>query len=211
MAIFAIVSVSSVLKLPKQEESALTEKLHRVDFAGAATLIVMTFALLIGLDRGSNVSWDDPYTITSLIVSLALLLLFSLIEIRWAKEPFAPKHVVINSSLMASYLCNFFGLGAMVTLIFEISLYFQAVLRKTSFEAGLCLLPGIVGGVSGSLIGGLVMQMTGKYYVITVASYALLFSGLVAVFTLTGQVNAPIIGLIISKYSGLQTSYFLYR
>jgi hypothetical protein len=198
--IIAIISVSRALNLPKHEEPALKEKLQRIDFAGAAALICMTFALLIGLDRGSNLSWNDPYTIASLIISLAFLLFFALIEVEWAKEPFAPKRIIVNSSLLASYLSNFFGLGATLTLFFEVSLYFQAVLRKTSFEAGLIMLPCIVAGVSGSLIGGLVMQVTGKYYLITVAAYALLCLGHLVVYTLTDNVNSPIIGLIIGRH-----------
>jgi MFS family permease len=196
-AIIAIISVSWALKLPQTEGPALKEKLRRIDFAGAAALISTTFALLIGLDRGSNLSWNDPYTIASLMISLSFLLIFALIELKWAKEPFAPKHIIVNSSLLASYLTNFFGLGAALTLFFEVSLYFQAVLQKTSFESGLFLLPVILCGVSGSLIGGLIMQVTGKYYVLTVTAYALLFFGHLVVYALTENVNGPIIGLIV--------------
>jgi hypothetical protein len=195
--IIAIISVSRALNLPKHEEPALKEKLQRIDFAGAAALICMTFALLVGLDRGSNLSWNDPYTIASLIVSLAFLLLLALIEVHWAKEPFAPRRVIANSSLIASYLSNFFGYGATSALPFEVSLYYQAVLRKTSFEAGLFFLPGIVACVIGSLIWGLIVQITGKYYVITVAAYAILFFGNLGVCALTDKVSSPIIVLII--------------
>lgn len=41
-------------------------------------------------------------------------------------------------------------------------MYVQAVEHKSAAQAGLALIPGIVAGVSGSLLAGLVMQHTGE-------------------------------------------------
>lgn len=49
-----------------------------------------------------------------------------------------------------------------MALIFHVAMYVQAVVHKSAAEAGMALIPGIVGGVAGSLIGGLIMQHTGR-------------------------------------------------
>ncbi|KAG5639734.1 hypothetical protein H0H81_000014 [Sphagnurus paluster] len=182
IAMLAFVAVSLSLHLPKLDNSDFYAKLKRVDFAGSIALIVTIFALLFGLDRGGNVSWRDNFTMLALGASLLSFLLFGIIETRIASEPFAPKRIIFNQSLIAGYLVNFFGIAAAMNLIFQISLYLQAVQGKTASAAGLWLVLGVLGGLAGSLGGGLTIQATGKFHLITVLSYGVQFLG-------TGLVN----------------------
>jgi MFS family permease len=57
MCFLASIAVYFVLDLPKTDHSHWLEKLKRIDFLGAFSLVFAVFTLLIGLDRGSNVSW----------------------------------------------------------------------------------------------------------------------------------------------------------
>ena len=163
--------------------------------------LLAIFLLLLGLDRGGNVSWHDRLTIGALCASAALSLLFVLVELRWAREPFAPRHIVGDRSLLASYLANLFSNAAAMPLIFSVSLYLQAVQGASASEVGLILLPTIFGGVSGSLATGLIMQATGKYYVLTIASFALMLIGNLIVGFVTGPLlNYTLLGLSIGAY-----------
>ncbi|KAH9942963.1 MFS general substrate transporter [Amylocystis lapponica] len=186
MTVLAILSVSVYLKLPKHDNSDFTGKLKRVDFAGAATLVTAVFALLLALDQGGNVSWRDHITLASLAVSAAMALAFVVVELRIAKEPFAPKHIVANPSLIASYLCNFFANAVVLLVMFQVPLYLQAVRGLSASRVGLALLPSVVGGVTGSLLGGLIMQSTGKYYWLSIGGFALMLFGVVLVTCITG-------------------------
>lgn len=97
----------------------------------------------------------------------------------FAREPFAPKRIIVNRSLIASYLVNFFGIASAFTMIFHLSLYLQAVRGVSASQAGLWLILSVIGGLSGSLCGGLIIQATGKFYLITVLGYVgLLLGGL---------------------------------
>ena len=186
LALLAIVSVGFGLNLPRPAHGNLREKLARIDFAGAATLVAATFLLLLGLDRGGNVSWRDHVTIASLVSSAVLFASFVAVELRWAREPFAPKRIVANKSLLASYLANLFSNGAAISLIYHVSLYLQAVQRVSASGVGLTLLPTIFGGVIGSLGTGLIMQATGRYYFLTIGAFVLMLAGDVAVALVTG-------------------------
>ena len=198
--IAAIISVSIALKLPNREDSHLREKLKRVDFGGAFVLVLAILALLLGLDRGGNISWDDTITIASLTAFVVLSALFVLIETRLASEPFAPKRIVVDPALLASYLCNFFCVASSMTIIFYVSLYVQAVQNRSAANAGVALIPSIVGGVLGSLVGGLVMQATGKYYVYTVGNYVCMVIGAVVVTLTTGAIVHSFAGMEIGQY-----------
>jgi hypothetical protein len=139
LSIFASVVVYFVLDLPKAEHSHWREKLRRIDFLGAFTLVLAVFCLLVGLDRGGNVSWSDVYAIVFTAISLPLLALFGFIEKRVASSPFAPGHIIFERSLFASYLTNFFAIAANTAFLFYLPLYFQAVDEITAAGSGLRL------------------------------------------------------------------------
>ncbi|KAJ3974956.1 major facilitator superfamily domain-containing protein, partial [Lentinula raphanica] len=125
--LLAIISVSLALELPATENADFKAKIKRVDFAGAATLVTCIFFLLYGLDNGGNVSWTDKSTLGALFASAIMFILFGGFEMEWAKEPFAPKRIVLNKSLIASYLVNLFTVASNLSMLFHVSLYLQAV------------------------------------------------------------------------------------
>ena len=208
-AVLAIILVSTFLKVPPKEAGDLKAKLRRIDFSGAFTLIVAVFSLLLALDRGGNVSWTNLYTLAPLAISVVFFILFGVVETHpaVAKEPFAPKRILSNTSLLSAYLANFFGLACAMSLVFHLALYFQAVANKSAAQAGLGLLPAIVGGVFGSLVGGIIMQKTGKYYWLTVGAYGMQFIGTGIVLMLTGVVVQSPLGASLCKPS--HTTFFL--
>ncbi|KAF8993605.1 member of the major facilitator superfamily [Cyathus striatus] len=204
IALIAIVSVSLALSLPEKETSDFNTKIRRIDFGGAATLVLSVFFLLLGLDRGSNKSWNDKYTISSLILFVLVGIIFGFIELKFAREPFAPKRIIANRALIASYLVNLFGVASAFCIIFHFPLYLQAVLRKSASEAGLWLIISVVMGLVGSLSGGLIMQATGRYYMLTVFVYAVFLSGTVVLTAASGIVFESLVAMGIG--SGITTS-----
>jgi hypothetical protein len=197
MCILAFIAVSLMLKLPAQESSHWKDKLRRIDFLGAIVLVGAVLGFLIGLDRGSNVSWTLPLTIASLSVSVVLFIAFILVEIYLAAEPFAPGHIIFNRTFFALYCCNFFSFGGWLAALFYIPLYFQAVDGVSATTAGLRLLPCILAGVSGSLFSGFIMRWTGKYYWLTVVAYTLLTSGCFTIYMFSGGLVASVVPMIL--------------
>ncbi|KAL8721356.1 MAG: hypothetical protein Q9181_007724, partial [Wetmoreana brouardii] len=202
MCALAFLSVMFVLHLPKRESAGWKAKLGRVDFLGALVLVSAVFTLLLGLDRGSNVSWSIPITIASLSSSFPLFILFILIEHRFAVEPFAPSRIIWDRSLVACYFCNFFSFAGHLSILFYLPLFYQAVDGYTATQASVRLLPAVLAGVSGSLFGGLLMQKTGRYYWLTVSAYTLLFLGVLLIMLCSGflvnNTYAISVGLAIS-------------
>lgn len=202
MCAAAFLSVALVLKLPKQEYSDWKTKLRRIDFLGAFVLVAAIFLLLLGLDRGSNYSWSAPITITSLCISFPLFFLFIFVELNLAAEPFAPGRIVFQKSLVACYLCNFFGFGGWMTALFYIPLFYQAVDGFSATQAGVRLLPNVIAAVSGSLFGGLFMQRMGKYYWLTVLAYSTSTLGTLMIILCTGLVVNNTYGISVGLVLG---------
>ncbi|KIJ52240.1 hypothetical protein M422DRAFT_776354 [Sphaerobolus stellatus SS14] len=181
LTLVAFVAVFFTLHPPAQQrlEMSTWAKFRRIDILGAITLVAAVFSLLFGLDRGSNVSWSSPISYGPLIASLVLTIAFAFVEVTpaLAKEPFAPKHIIVNASLIGSYLTNFFGFGGSISALFYVSLYAQAVQEKSASGTGALLIPAIIAGVTGSLIAGFVMQKTGKYKWFTIGSLVCMIIG----------------------------------
>lgn len=197
LCILAFVAVSTALKLPVEEDSHWKDKLRRIDFLGAIILVGAVFGLLLGLDRGSNVSWTMPLTAVSLGISTLLFVSFVLVEMYFASEPFAPGHIIFNRTFFACYGCNFFSFGGWLAALFYIPLYFQAVDGVTATVSGLRLLPSIFASVSGSLFGGIVMKRTAKYYWLTVNAYVSLTIGVIVIFLFSGAFIGNTLGIIL--------------
>lgn len=99
-----------------------------------------------------------------------------------------------------------------MSAIFYLPLFFQAVDGQTATQAGVRLIPTIAAGVCGSLLGGILMQRTGKYYWLTVSAYNGLTLGMLLILLFTGLSNNTygiITGLSIAGFSngiGVTTS-----
>ncbi|OBZ72862.1 Vacuolar membrane amino acid uptake transporter fnx2 [Grifola frondosa] len=154
LTVLAILIVSLGLKLPKTSGGDFHAKLRRVDFGGAIALVIAVFALLLGLDRGGNISWDDRITIASLSAAAVLFV----------------------------WRCQ----GA------------------SAAQAGMALLPSVVGSVAGSLVGGLIMQTTGRYYWLTVGVFGLMLAGSVVMALFTGVLAYSfawlVVGLVVTSF-----------
>jgi tetrahydromethanopterin S-methyltransferase subunit B len=198
MCLVAFSAVYLILDLPTTSDTHWREKLAQVDFLGAFALVTATSSLLLGLDRGSSVSWFDRLTLLYLAMSLPLAIIFIFTEMRVALHPFAPGRIILAPALAAAYLCNFFSVASYMAAIFYIPLFFQAVDGVSATTAGLYIVPGIVGSVTGSVFGGLVMQKTGKYYRLTILAHAfLIIAGNIPIFLFSGVVRNWTLGIIV--------------
>ena len=150
------------MKLPPPDKDHWKAKLKKVDFPGAAILIFAVTALLLGLDNGSNVAWGSPFTITCLALVIPAFAIFLLVEFKYASNPFAPSRIIFDRGMFAAYLLNFFSMAGWFGMIFYIPLYYQAVDDVSASQAGIRLLPAIICAVTGSLLGGLIIQKTGR-------------------------------------------------
>ncbi|CAD6572295.1 MAG: hypothetical protein ASARMPREDX12_005098 [Alectoria sarmentosa] len=165
LCLIATVAVGLLLHLPKrQSETPWRKQLPRIDILGALLLILTIFGLLFGLDRGSNVSWHSPLTIGSLCAAVPLTIAFLTVETRFAVEPFTPGHVIFDKALFACYTQSFFGYAAFTALIFHLPLFFQVILQMTPAQAGASLIPAAISAVVGTLLGGIILKKTGKFY-----------------------------------------------
>lgn len=188
-----------------------TAKLKRVDFLGALTLVASLVFLLLGLNSGGNVvPWNHPLVYVSLPLSLIFLILFIFVEDRIADEPIIPVRLLLNQTVAAACLTNWFITMSIFALYYygtcsSLSLlrketpadcvnlvgpiYFEVVRGVSATKAGTLFIPSSVGAAIGSLGSGLLMRATGKYWWLNVFVQMLSLAGCALIL---GTFNATV-------------------
>ena len=129
---------------------------RRLDIPGAFTATFGLLGVVYGLSRAAQEGWSDGITIASLVVGVALLVLFGIVESR-AEHPLLPIRIFQNRTRAASFVAMMLMPAAMFSMFFYLSLYIQNVMGYSPLKAGFAFLPfsaGIVvaAGLSSNLI-----------------------------------------------------------
>lgn len=211
---FTVVSGALVLafvRLPMKRSEKPAWR--RIDLLGAVLLVATLVLLLLGVNSGGNVvPWTHPLVYVSLSLAAVGFIGFILVEDRWASEPVIPVRLLLNRTVLSACFTNWFATMAVFSLLFYGPIYFQ-VRGQSTTEAGLRLVPQSLGTAIGSVTTGLIMRLTGRYYVLSVSVEAL-FVGANAIFA-SFQLHTPTWETILAfcmaglGYSGMLTTTLL--
>jgi EmrB/QacA subfamily drug resistance transporter len=172
IGIAALIVVEAVLKLDHIRRN------HKIDWGGAAALVVGLVPLLIIAEQGRTWGWGGASAFTCYILGLIGIAAFILIEHRMGDEALLPlrlfKGSVFSVGSAQSFIIGMGMFGGMVS----IPLYLQIVKGASPTKAGLLILPLVAGIMAASLLAGQVTSRTGKYKIFPVIGSVLLVIGL---------------------------------
>jgi EmrB/QacA subfamily drug resistance transporter len=127
------------LTLPFVPESRADLGHRRFDAAGAITVTGGLALLVYAISKAPDVGWGSARTILLLIVSIAILAVFALIELR-TTAPLMPFRIFRIRSLLAANVVGFL-LGAVIFANFLVlTLYVQQVLGWSALKTGVTFL-----------------------------------------------------------------------
>lgn len=185
------VLVAVKVKIPVKESD--TARIQRVDFLGAITLVLTLVTLLLGLNTGGNqVPWSHPLVLASLVMSAVFLGVFIYVEAKVASEPVIPVRLLLDRTVAAACLTNWFTTMAVFGLLFYLPVYFQ-VQGLSATAAGARLIPQAIGTSVGSLGSGMIMRASGRYRLLNYVAMGLqvLSASLICTLNLTTPVELP--------------------
>jgi len=173
LGLFAIAMTSSPLKHLPQEI-----RQHRLDLIGSVLIVVATVCFMLTLTwGGSRFAWNSPTIIALLGASVAVGIVFAS-HLRKADEPLLPLDVLRNPIVATATGSVFFAMGAYVGLSTYTPIFLQREKGLNSAEAGLCLVPLMLGTVTGAWISGRLMGHVRHYKLITLSGLTLSLVGL---------------------------------
>jgi EmrB/QacA subfamily drug resistance transporter len=163
---------------------------HRAtyDIPGGLTSTLGLLALVYGFTKAETDHWGSATTLSFVMIGVALLVVFTLIEWR-TPNPLLPLRVVADRNRSGSFLAMLLlGIGLFATFLF-LTYYFQQILGYSAIKTGFAFLPFSVGIVGGATIASQLLPRIGPR--------PLIVGGL-----LLGSV-----GLILFTQVGTETSY----
>jgi EmrB/QacA subfamily drug resistance transporter len=153
----ALLVVSRNLTLPRHRSE------HRIDYVGAALLTSAVVPLLLVAEKGRDWGWSSPLTLALLALSVASLAAFVPWEGRMGDEAILPMRMFRSSVFSVTNVVSLLVGAGMFGGLVVVPLYLQIVKGSSPTEAGLQLIPLMVGIILTSGISGKVMSRTGRY------------------------------------------------
>ncbi len=177
----------------------------RLDLGGAALIAVALFALIAPLIEGREQGWPI-WSLLMLAASLPLLLLFWKHEQKLeaaGRDPILAPRLLRAPGLKRGLLAALF-FYAFAAFWLTFSVFQQAGLGRTPFEAGLAVLPAAVGFVLGPFASGHIFRVFGRYS--TAAGMSLEAAGLfgtAALISLEASTLLPIALFFVGAGQGI--------
>jgi EmrB/QacA subfamily drug resistance transporter len=184
------------LRLP----APVTEPPERpLDSAGAALLAGATSTLmLVCIWGGERYSWGS-LPILALIAATAVLSLALYACERRAADPIVPFHLLRTRAVAVASSALFLGTAALFAITVFVPLFLQTTTGATPTEAGLLLIPAMLGITVSTTLSGRSIARTGRYKRFPVAGLAMMTAALVLLASLSGSPSrmATGIGLLV--------------
>lgn len=157
LGIFALVTVRKALNLPHKKTQ------HRIDYAGAAAMALCLIPLLIVAERGVAWGWLSPYAIAMYVLSAAAFGAFLRIEARMNDEAMIPLRLFRRRSIRLCAMVNFtIGVGIFGTVA-TLPLFLQLVQGRSPTQAGLVVIPLMVGAICSQIVCGKLLSASGRF------------------------------------------------
>ena len=189
LGIASLIITSAVLHIPKVKRE------HKIDYFGALLLVLAVSAVLMAVSvYGPEDGWTDSKTLIVIGSGVFLTLAFIWQENR-AVEPILPLRLFKNHTFSLTSALGFIIGAGMFGAIVMLPLYLQVVKGNSATEAGLKLIPLMIGIVSMSIFSGKKISVTGKYKIFPILGTAIMTIGLLLMATLDEDTSFAVLSI----------------
>ena len=173
IGVLALFVVARVLNVPHQRQN------HRIDWFGAISLTICVVPLLLVAEQGRGWGWGSVDSVICYGVAAVGLILFVFVEYVMKDEALIPLRLFKNSTFSVVIVGGTIVGVAMFGAITMIPQYFQVVRGYSPTEAGLLMLPLMLGIMVGSQVSGRITATTGRYKILPLIGTFLIALGAV--------------------------------
>ncbi|KAI0847158.1 MFS general substrate transporter [Daldinia vernicosa] len=162
--IAAILVLLNPPKRPELDSISLREKLSKIDIVGSLIFIPSIVCLLLALQwGGSTYSWNDGRIIALFVIFALLGAIFLIFEYWKGAEATFPLRILTRRSMAAATWNCFCNGGTSLTFIYYIPFWHQVIRGVNAVDAGIALLPFVLGVVIMAMISGGLVSKFGYY------------------------------------------------
>lgn len=166
---------------------------HRVDWAGAAAIVVGLVPLLLVAEQGNTWGWGSPAALACYVVGLGGIGLFLIVEARAGDQALIPLRLFRDRTFAivtaGGVIVGMAMFGGMMTL----PLYMQIVHGADPMESGLMMLPLVAGMMGASIVSGQLISRTGRVREFPILGTAISAVGLFLLWTIDADTSLTLV------------------
>jgi EmrB/QacA subfamily drug resistance transporter len=180
------------LRLPAPEAAGSDRPL---DVSGAALLAGATSALMLTcIWGGSRYAWDSG-EIIALIAATLVLSAALLVRERRAADPIVPFHLLRTGPVAIASTTLFLATAALFSVTVFVPLFLETTTGASPTQAGLLLVPAMLGIAVSTTLSGRSIARTGRYKRFPIAGLALMTAALVLLAAFAGDPSQVATGI----------------
>lgn len=150
---------------------------QKIDWWGAAAIIVATVPILLVAEQGRVWGWTSPLSITLAVTGVVGIVVFIMIEKKMGESALIPLSIFKSQTFARTQVLGFIiGMGMFGGMII-IPLIIQVVYGVSPTMTGFMMLPMVLGMMTATITAGRVTAKTGKYRFFFNTGTATLFVG----------------------------------
>lgn len=186
----SIAVTTLILHLPHQKLDAPAEgwvgKINQLDPIGSLAFFPGIICLVLALQwGGTEYSWSSARVIALLVVCGVLCLAFVVIQVWKGEGATIPPRIMKQRSIAGCVWFSFFNGAGVMTMMYYLPIWFQAIKGVSAIESGIMLLPMILSSVITSLASGVIISKVGYYTPFFILSSTIMPIGAGLLSTLT--------------------------
>jgi EmrB/QacA subfamily drug resistance transporter len=186
----ALVGLAARLPAPETEPPD-----RPLDVAGAVLLAAATTALMLTcIWGGDRYAWGSA-PILGLVAAAALLSLALLVRERRAADPIVPFQLLRTRVVAVASSALFLATAALFAITVFVPLFLQTTTGASPTEAGLLLVPAMLGITVSSTVSGRLIARTGRYKVFPLVGLALMTGALALLAAVAGNPSQVTTGI----------------
>jgi EmrB/QacA subfamily drug resistance transporter len=195
LGLLALAGLSLRLPAPPTQAPA-----GRLDAAGAVLLAGATSALmLVCIWGGDRYAWGSP-TILALLAGVLLLAGGLVVRERRAADPIVPFDLLRTPVVAIASVGLFLTTASLFAITVFVPLFLQATTGASPTQAGLLLVPTMLGVTLSTNLAGRSIARTGRYKRFPVAGLALMTAALALLAALAGDPSQTTTGLALALF-----------
>jgi EmrB/QacA subfamily drug resistance transporter len=166
-----------------------------LDALGGALLAGATAAfMLVCVWGGDRYAWGSAQ-ILGLIAATAVLAALLVLRERRAADPIVPVRMLSTRAVAVASAGLFFGTASLFAVTVFVPLFLQAAAGLTPVQAGLLLVPMMVGTTISTTISGRSIAKTGRYKRFPIIGLGVMTAALALLAAIAGQRSVPATGV----------------
>ena len=147
-----------------QKAQGIIDQVKQLDPLGVLLFVPCMVCLILALQwGGSTYPWSAPTIIGLLVTFAVLFLIFIFVEVMTPKTAMAPTRVILNRSIAACMLYMLLLSGAMMSIIYYLTIWFQTAKGDSPTDAGVKTIPIVLSMVVMIILLAKITERIGYY------------------------------------------------